>query len=370
MKIISIFVLIFGLVAANPLDKAPELISLVEGITDGPVPAVTPGVEGVTTQEPDDFPTPKTFLDEPEIYDGKPKGPSIAYIPPNFDISKISEISGTRTVGTIDHYVGRAKCQCGIAGERRIVNGEPAKINEYPWTAALLRKSWLGTVSKSAYCGGTLINDRYVVTASHCVDGMSARGIVVALHEEDFNSNTETEAGVKRFDVEKIIMHPNYNRRNIDNDIALLKLATPVALDSVIVPVCLPANNNYTFEGVIATAAGWGATSEGGSVSGVLRKVEVPILSNSDCNTKTNYEGKITDNMLCAGNIEEGGKDSCQGDSGGPLIIENGGRRTLAGVVSWGYGCARPKSPGVYTRVGRYPEWIVQNTKSADWCYE
>ncbi|XP_021962868.1 trypsin-1 [Folsomia candida] len=322
-------------------------------------------------EKSNEFPTPKPFLDEPESdTESEMQDQNIVYIPPNFDINQIKEITGIKSDAhsKIGHYVGRSECECGRPGERRIVGGEPAKINEYPWTVALLRKNWLGIVSITAFCGGTLINDRYVVTASHCVDGMNAGGIVVSLHEEDQFSTSETSAGSQKLTVEKITKHPNYNRRNIDNDIALLKLATPVPLGNVFVPACLPAGNNFTFEGENATAAGWGTTSEGGAVSGVLRKVTVPVMSNSDCNTKTNYQGKITDNMLCAGNLEEGGKDSCQGDSGGPLTIENGGRRTLIGVVSWGYGCAKPKSPGVYTRVGRFPEWVLQNTQGAEWC--
>jgi len=197
---------------------------------------------------------------------------------------------------------------------------------------------------------------------------MAPGGIEVWVHEEDFSSNTETEGGTQKFQVERIIMHPYYSRRTIDNDIALIKLGDPILLDGVIVPACLPANNDYSFEGVLSSAAGWGATEEGGQTSKQLLKVDVPIISNDDCNTKTSYNGKITENMLCAGYVEEGGKDSCQGDSGGPLVIPNGGRTTLVGVVSWGYGCARPRAPGVYTRVGRYPEWIVKNSNGADWC--
>ncbi|CAL8117614.1 unnamed protein product [Orchesella dallaii] len=289
--------------------------------------------------------------------------------------ARLMEEAGIRVVkreeDATPYYAGRAKCQCGRPGERqhplRIVNGTVVRINDYPWTVALIRKRWIGR-PKGAYCGGTLINSRYVVTASHCVDGMVASGIEVWVHEEDFSTQTETEGGTQKFGVERIIMHPYYSRKTIDNDIALIKLSDPVELDGVIVPACLPANNDYSFDGVLATAAGWGATEEGGPVSKQLLKVDVPVISNDDCNTKTQYNGKITENMLCAGYVEEGGKDSCQGDSGGPLVIPNGGRTTLVGVVSWGYGCARPGAPGVYTRVGRYPEWIVKNSNGADWC--
>jgi len=120
-----------------------------------------------------------------------------------------------------------------------------------------------------------------------------------------------------------------------------------------------------------AIVAGWGAMEEGGSVSATLRQVVVPVLTNKACNWRTLYLGRITDNQLCAGELTSGGKDSCQGDSGGPLVLnrgENGQQKLLAGVVSYGYGCARPFAPGVYTRTGRYSQWIVENSEDADFC--
>jgi len=262
-------------------------------------------------------------------------------------------------------------CSCGRPNVgQRIVNGIPVKINELPWTVALFKKNWFGIWGSKPYCGGTLINSRYVLTASHCVDGQSARHLKVRLHEEDLTVTNENKESYLEIPVEEIIMHADYNRRTIDNDVALLKLKTEVTLsqDGVFQPVCIPASGNPSFESYNATVAGWGTTSSGGSQSSVLRKVDVPIISNYDCNTKTNYGGKITDNMLCAGYLETGGKDSCQGDSGGPLIIDNDGHNTLVGVVSWGYGCAKPKSPGVYARVTRFGDWILSNTKDAQWC--
>ncbi|XP_021963112.1 trypsin-1 isoform X2 [Folsomia candida] len=292
-------------------------------------------------------------------------------IPKDFDMSQTNLSVVAMKDPDSEIFSGRANCQCGNPGERnlplRIINGTVVRINDLPWTVALVRKVWYGEPT-GAYCGGTLINSKYILTASHCVDGMSARNIEVRVHEEDFSSQTEVDGGTQKLAVEKIIMHPYYDRKTINNDIALLKLTEHVQLDNVVVPACLPANNDYSFEGIEGTVAGWGATTEGSGVSSTINKVEVPIISNEDCNSKTKYVGKISENMLCAGDIEQGGKDSCQGDSGGPLTIANGGRRTLVGIVSWGYGCARPLSPGVYTRTGRYSQWIVANSKGAKWC--
>ncbi|CAL8117608.1 unnamed protein product [Orchesella dallaii] len=356
---------------------------VTERIPSADLPAAEAEVESSSNTpeqdvDEDNFPTPLPFLDEPEEEISTDSLTRETLKPPNFDISKIPGITGMIKTKYTPVYAGRQSCRCGVSGERRfaqwndtkIVNGEPVPIEELPWTAALLRRNWLGLVNDRPYCGGSLINNQYILTASHCVDGMSARGIVVSLHDEDVTSTSETASGSQRFDVEKIIMHPQYSRRTIDNDVALLKLVKPVKLDNVIIPVCLPANNEHSFENFTATAAGWGATKESGSTSNILRKVDVPVISNTVCNTQTKYKGKITDNMLCAGYVEQGGSDSCQGDSGGPLTIMNGERITLIGVVSWGYGCARPMSPGVYTRVARYPEWIVENSKGAEWCQD
>ena len=140
----------------------------------------------------------------------------------------------------------------------------------------------------------------------------SASGINVLLNEQDFDS--QSEAYTERYTVANIIMHSQYNRRNIDNDIALLKLSRPVSLtrNSGVVPACLPASNSNSFAGVVATVAGWGATAEGYPTSSKLRKVDVPVISNSDCRSKSSYGSKITDNMLCAGYLDQGGRDSCQ----------------------------------------------------------
>jgi len=203
------------------------------------------------------------------------------------------------------------------------------------------------------------------------VDGFEADGIQVWLFEENFLVEDENAQPTIRMDVQQITMHPDYDKRKIDNDIALLKLASPVKIKTdtdSITPAWLPADNSNAFEEEIATVAGWGATEQGGDVSPQLQKVEVPVLTNKQCNWRSLYLGKITENMLCAGDLASGGKDSCQGDSGGPLVINRNNAFILAGIVSFGYGCAQPLAPGVYTRVSRYPEWIRENTQDCEYC--
>jgi len=251
----------------------------------------------------------------------------------------------------------------------KIVGGQTAFIRDFPWTVALVRKTTSGWGGKDRpFCGGTLINNRYVLTASHCVDGQSARDIQVLVNEQDIGTTSEVKT--IKLDVQQIIMHHAYSRATIDNDIALILLDKSVDINSpssFTRPACI-SGSSHDFAGSIATVVGWGAKSQGGSTSDTLQKVDIPVISNQDCRDKTTYGDKITGNMLCAGNINEGGKDSCQGDSGGPLIASHGGRKTLIGIVSWGHGCAQPRSPGVYTRVTRYADWILQNTRQGDWC--
>ncbi|KAG6462735.1 hypothetical protein O3G_MSEX013433 [Manduca sexta] len=251
-------------------------------------------------------------------------------------------------------------CKCGERNEAsRIVGGHQAGLNEFPWMAKLI-------YFKRFYCGGMLINDRYVLTAAHCVKGFMWFMIKVTFGENNkCNTTTRPET---RFVLRAI--SNKFSLQNFDNDIALLRLNERVPLSEAIKPICLPKNNYNLYVGVKAVASGWGTLSEEGKVSCTLQEVEVPVLSNEACR-KTKYTpAMITDNMLCAGYPETGQKDSCQGDSGGPLITErkNDKRYELIGVVSWGNGCARVGYPGVYTRVTNYLDWIRENTQDGCYC--
>lgn len=123
--------------------------------------------------------------------------------------------------------------------------------------------------------------------------------------------------------------------------------------------VCLPKPNTDYTVGENATVSGWGVMTEGeGTISNVLNAVEVPIVSYEEC--KEAYGQRVNRDHVCAG-LKQGGKDSCQGDSGGPLVRRRGSQSELVGIVSFGYGCAQAGSPGVYTKVANYIDWIERN---------
>lgn len=181
----------------------------------------------------------------------------------------------------------------------RIVGGSRVRTNKYPWIAQMLRDS-------VQICGATLINDRYALTAAHCVHNMNLNHISIRLLQLDKNSANE---GILRR-VVFVNMHEQYNPATLEHDIALLKLDEPVPLLNPIRPVCLPNEPNQNFDFHKGIVAGWGLTSENGAPSTYLRELVVPVLTNAQCRA-TSYRSMILSTMLCAGYLE-GGKDSCQ----------------------------------------------------------
>lgn len=196
---------------------------------------------------------------------------------------------------------------------------------------------------------------------------MKGSEFVVKVGSSDI-SNTGTY-----YDVAEVYPHENYRNWRRYNDISIFRLAKKLDFsDPTIGPVCLPtpemANLNMT--GQKTTVIGWGTTSFGGDVSRNLQEVEVTVNSNKECDRSYRsvegatvaYPQGITDNFICAGE-DEGGKDSCQGDSGGPLLWQYSGRYYQLGVVSFGYKCAEPGYPGVYTRTSQFLKWIASHSE-------
>ncbi|XP_069490843.1 trypsin-like [Ambystoma mexicanum] len=222
----------------------------------------------------------------------------------------------------------------------KIIGGYDCKPHSQPWQVYF-------TASGRRWCGGSLINENWIISAAHCY---KSPGILVAhLGEHDTTLEEGTE---QRLKVEKAIPHPNYDSYSTDNDFMLVKLATPAKFNAHVQPIKI--GNSCPAEGAQCLVSGWGnLRTSGVKYPDVLQCLDLPILSTGSC--KNSYPGMITNNMFCAGYLE-GGKDSCQGDSGGPLVCGD----QLMGVVSWGYGCAQRNYPGVYVPVCNYISWAEE----------
>ncbi|XP_023648055.1 serine protease 27-like [Paramormyrops kingsleyae] len=241
---------------------------------------------------------------------------------------------------------------CGQAPlNTKIVGGEDAPPGSWPWQASLKQNG-------SHICGGSLINSIWVVTAAHCIGSESPHDweVFVGLQTQE-GSNPNGQGSV----VSRVIVHPLYDSQTHDNDIALMQLSATVTFTDYVQPVCLAASNSTIYNGTEIWVTGWGDISSQVSLPspGILQEVQIPIVGNRICSCLYGTANiNITNNMLCAG-LLQGGKDSCQGDSGGPLVTQLGSAWVLAGVVSFGIGCAEPDFPGVYTRVSNYQNWII-----------
>ncbi len=253
----------------------------------------------------------------------------------------------------------------------RIVGGVVAKEKAWPWQVIYYLKTGKGYI----YCGGSIIDQKWILTAAHCTRSLNP-GDYAVYEGTNTISGPEKTPG-HRLNVQRVIPHENYNRNTYENDIALIELASKAT--SKAVRLSAPQDVGLEKPGTLATVTGWGtlrALVQNGTVdlltnqpvrpgdpnyfTNRLMQVDIPLVDEDTC--RKVYGGTIDHRALCAG-LAAGGKDSCQGDSGGPLVTRTAtGGFAQIGVVSFGKHCAMKDSYGVYTRVSAFDDWIRTKT--------
>ena len=234
-----------------------------------------------------------------------------------------------------------------------IVGGEYASQNEFPSQVAFRRKS-----SDYAFCGGTIVTSRWILTAAHCFKGLTGKDL----------ANMEIVVGARNLrtgpggiaPIDSVSYHSRYDNRIKQYDIALVKASVNIIRStdtwrSEAALVDATANSNY--EGRTGIITGYGVEKEGSKVASlILKKSQIPVQAKRLCKT---YYGVIFNgsSQICAGDLT-GKTDTCQGDSGGPVYLRGTKGLYLIGITSYGDGCARKNTPGVYTRVSAYIPWI------------
>ncbi|XP_040211887.1 serine protease 27-like [Rana temporaria] len=240
----------------------------------------------------------------------------------------------------------------------RIVGGDDAAKGEWPWQVILQKDGF-------PLCGGSLVADSWVLTAAHCFDKpVNPSDFTIYLGAHKLTDLQDPNIVSRR--VKQIIIHPKYSPLGSGADITLMELEQPVNFTTFILPASLPSTNIDLPEGTLCWATGWGHISEKEPLPNpkTLQEVQLALIDNQHCQAMYSIglppgTKVIKEDMMCAG-FEQGNKDSCQGDSGGPLVCSANGERLQFGIVSWGFGCAEPNHPGVYTRVQYYKSWIQQ----------
>ncbi|MGW2748756.1 S1 family peptidase [Streptomyces sp. NPDC001450] len=231
------------------------------------------------------------------------------------------------------------------AAPQPIVGGTTTTTTAYPFMMQIT------DASGNQFCGGTLVAAKKVVTAAHCMVGESAGGVRVVGGRTYLNGTNGTVSRVS-----KIWINPDYTDATNGDDVAVLTLSTSMPYTAA--KYVSSSQTGVYAAGSTARILGWGTTSENGSSSNQLRTATVPVVSDSSCKSSYGSDYVQTD-MVCAG-YTSGGVDTCQGDSGGPLLI--GG--VLAGITSWGEGCAEAGYPGVYTRLTTFSNLVTTQVDS------
>lgn len=238
----------------------------------------------------------------------------------------------------------------------RVTGGAIATSNQFPYQAALV----ITLPSEQSFCGGSLISNNFVLTAAHCLDTATMATVLFGAH--DVSLPSESTRAIQLIMPRNFNMHENYNSTQYQNDIALLRLNSPVQTNSVISIISLPrlSQVDTTFAGSQAVISGWGRYLDTvDALSEQLRFVNLSVLANSGCTPF--FGAAVTDMKVCSAGTGRVGP--CGGDSGGPLVVEDSGLKVQVGLVSFsvGFGC-QLGWPTVHTRVSKYLDWIGRHT--------
>ena len=243
----------------------------------------------------------------------------------------------------------------------QIVGGQNASAADYPWIAAILISA-IPNARDAFFCGGTLVEPDLVVTAAHCMaDIDSSEQVQVAIGVTDLRKLKVAD----RHSVAAYVVNPAYNPNTVDSDIALIRLTQPVS-NATLPPITASLMTTVS-DGQSVRVIGYGMINEStGELPKVLQTAVMPYVDHARCDQAisqyvdpgTFQPYHITNTQICAGD-GQGRTDSCFGDSGGPLVATINGQPYLTGIVSWGLGCARYGSYGVYSEVGDFTDWIA-----------
>nr|XP_020041048.1 serine protease 55 [Castor canadensis] len=234
----------------------------------------------------------------------------------------------------------------------RVIGGLEAEVGEFPWQVSIQAKN-------EHFCGGSILSTWWILTAAHCLSSEEVNPTELSVIVGT-NDLTSSSMAIKK--VTSIVLHKAFNRVNMDNDIALLLVASPIQFNGLTRPICFPPQTSPSTWHE-CWVAGWGQTNSADKNSGKTDLMKVPMAI-TDWNKCAKVFSKLTKNMLCAG-FENKSYDACQGDSGGPLVCttEPGNRWYQVGIISWGRSCGQKNTPGIYTLLSNYKVWIQNVTQ-------
>ncbi|CAG7822945.1 unnamed protein product [Allacma fusca] len=264
-------------------------------------------------------------------------------------------------------------CRCGMSNNpHRIINGETSAIGAWPWMAVIALlipdPSDPGRTIYKGFCGGSVINDRYILTAAHCAEYMKIFGLNtfrIILGDNLIDGTSSTRQVIS---VAQVKIHPKYNNETVNYDVALVRLVKTITYNDNIQPICL-GQAGSPFPNKNVTVAGWGLTVAGisSSASNALKDTTIQVLSNAECVRIFNDPTFNPGAMICTFTKAT---NACNGDSGGPLMFRRVSSKIYKqiGIVSYGIDACKQIYPVVYTRVKRVLSWIRFVTRDGIYC--